>query len=256
MVTVVYNGCSFIEETIKSVAYQTYRNVEYIVIDGGSTDGTLDILRKYDDSISVWISEPDKGMYDALNKGFDMASGDIFAYINADDLYKSIDVFEQIVAEFKAGWPSLVFGNYDLINADGSWRNTYKSALLPRTFVRWLSRVPFAQQSAFWSKSAHARVGGFDSTLKYVADSKFFFELIFDKTSSCKKIDITVASFRWHDDGFSTKRKIEMKSEARQMRGALGLSSDMSIKKIFIESIVKIYNLRSAATKLFGVSYK
>ena len=84
VVTPSYNKGRFIEETILSVKNQTYPRIEHIVVDGGSTDGTLDILKKYGDSL-IWISEPDKGQSDAINKGWRMSKGDILAYLNADD---------------------------------------------------------------------------------------------------------------------------------------------------------------------------
>ena len=76
IVTVSYNAAETIEQTISSVVNQTYENIEYIIIDGGSTDGTVDIIRKYEDRIAYWVSEPDKGIYDAMNKGIDVATGD------------------------------------------------------------------------------------------------------------------------------------------------------------------------------------
>lgn len=87
VVTVVYNGEQFLEETILSVINQNYDNVEYIIIDGGSTDGTLDIIKKYEHAIDYWVSEKDKGMYDGLSKGFVLGTGKWMAYINAGDFY-------------------------------------------------------------------------------------------------------------------------------------------------------------------------
>ena len=87
IISVCYNMAEYIEQTIQSVLSQTYDNVEYIVIDGGSTDGTIDIIHKYRESISIFVSEPDEGQYDAINKGFKLASGDIVAWLNADDIY-------------------------------------------------------------------------------------------------------------------------------------------------------------------------
>ncbi|WP_288745610.1 glycosyltransferase family 2 protein [uncultured Bacteroides sp.] len=87
IVTVSYNAVTTIEETILSVVNQTYKNIEYIIIDGGSTDGTVDVIKKYQDQISFWISEPDNGMYDALRKGFALVHGEICCYINSDDFY-------------------------------------------------------------------------------------------------------------------------------------------------------------------------
>jgi len=85
-VTPVFNQVEFIERTILSVINQDYPNFEYIIVDGGSTDGTLDIIKKYESSLCKWISEPDAGMYDALNKGFKLTSGEIMGWINGDDI--------------------------------------------------------------------------------------------------------------------------------------------------------------------------
>lgn len=88
IITIVYNGKTYLEQTIQSVLNQTYNNIEYIIIDGGSTDGTLDIIRKYDDQIAYWMSEPDRGISDAFNKGIKCSKGEIIGIINADDWYK------------------------------------------------------------------------------------------------------------------------------------------------------------------------
>lgn len=86
VITVVYNGAKYLEDTIKSVINQTYPNVEYIIIDGGSTDGTIDIIKKYEDYIDYWVSEPDKGIYDAMNKGIEVAIGEYFVFLGSDDI--------------------------------------------------------------------------------------------------------------------------------------------------------------------------
>jgi glycosyltransferase involved in cell wall biosynthesis len=86
VITVVYNGAKYLEDTIKSVINQTYPNVEYIIIDGGSTDGTIDIIKKYEDYIDYWVSEPDKGIYDAMNKGIKVAIGEYFVFLGSDDI--------------------------------------------------------------------------------------------------------------------------------------------------------------------------
>jgi len=89
VITVVYNGAKYLEDTIKSVINQTYPNVEYIIIDGGSTDGTIDIIKKYEDYIDYWVSEPDKGIYDAMNKGIVVASGQWINFLGSDDIILS-----------------------------------------------------------------------------------------------------------------------------------------------------------------------
>lgn len=96
IVTVVYNDVANIEETILSVINQNYENIEYIVIDGKSNDGTVDIIRKFESSIEYWISEPDKGIYCAMNKGADIAKGDFITFMNSGDRYLTTDVFDNI----------------------------------------------------------------------------------------------------------------------------------------------------------------
>jgi glycosyltransferase involved in cell wall biosynthesis len=117
IVTPSYNKGTFIEETILSVMNQTYPNIEYIVTDGCSTDGTLDILRRYEDRLK-WISEPDKGQSDAINKGWGMAKGEILAYLNADDTYMPWAIEEAV--KYLAGHPSagMVYGDCNIINGD------------------------------------------------------------------------------------------------------------------------------------------
>lgn len=109
VITVVYNGDKYLEETILSVINQTYPNVEYIIIDGGSTDGTLDIIKKYEDYIDYWVSEKDKGIYDAMNKGIDVAMGDYCLFLGADDSL-SDGILEQIFTNLSKKY-LLIYGN-------------------------------------------------------------------------------------------------------------------------------------------------
>lgn len=96
IITVCYNSSNTIEKTILSVANQTYHDIEYIIVDGSSSDGTLEILKKYNNLVTIWISEPDKGLYDAMNKGIIMATGDLVGILNSDDTFKSNTVLEEL----------------------------------------------------------------------------------------------------------------------------------------------------------------
>ncbi|MDO8550052.1 MAG: glycosyltransferase, partial [Ignavibacteria bacterium] len=100
IITVVRNNKEFVEDAIRSVITQLYPQIEYVVIDGGSTDSTLDIIKKYDKKISKWISEPDSGIYDALNKGIKLSTGDIIGFLHSDDIFAADNVIEKIAGKF------------------------------------------------------------------------------------------------------------------------------------------------------------
>lgn len=136
IITVVRNSKDTIEETIKSVLSQTYPNIEYIVIDGASTDGTLAIIRRYEDKISKIISEEDKGVYDAMNKGLRIASGDVIGFLNSDDLYFDNKIIEKVASIFKKYSVDSLYG--DLIYVD---RNS------PDKIVRYWKSSNFAPGS-------------------------------------------------------------------------------------------------------------
>ena len=102
VVTVVYNSAALIENTVNSIINQSYSHIEYIVVDGGSTDGTIDILNRYKKNISTLISEPDRGIYDAMNKGISLATGDFVVFINSGDKFSSDDILENIFSNPEA----------------------------------------------------------------------------------------------------------------------------------------------------------
>ena len=249
IVTAVYNGEKYLEETIKSITNQTYSNIEYIIIDGNSTDSTVEIIKKYEDKIAYWVSEKDNGMYDAINKGFQKATGDIFAYLNADDLYCDKFVIENVVKMFEKNDVDLVFGNVEFIDANSKHLYFYKSIELPRIMIKYLKRVPFAQQTAFWKRNVYNEINGFDDSLKYVADSKFFFSIIFNKKYHYRKINKYIAKFRWHDEGFSTADKEKMNKESELMKKELKVFSDVNLLRYCTEAIIKIYNLQNVIKK-------
>ena len=117
IITVVWNNASTIKDAIDSILNQTYENIEYIVVDGASTDGTVEIIQSYGDKISKFISEKDKGLYDAMNKGIGLATGDIVGILNSDDFYKSNDVLETVVNEFIRKDIDCLYGDLEYVAA-------------------------------------------------------------------------------------------------------------------------------------------
>ena len=173
IVTVCYNMAQYIETTIKSVLLQEYPNLEYIIIDGGSTDGTQQIIEKYREKLAYYISEPDKGMYDAINKGFSKATGDIIAWINADDIYMPWTL--QTVNEAFTNYPETKWlgGKYAFLNENG-----ILTQIFPQTSIRtskdilqgWCRKGifgPLQQESMFWRKELYTISGGLDITYRY-----------------------------------------------------------------------------------------
>lgn len=120
IITVVYNGSRLIEKTILSVIEQSYKNIEYIIIDGGSTDGTVEVIKKYSDSVTFWSSEPDKGIYDAMNKGVAVANGDLISFMNVGDGFIDGDVLKDVAAMWLAqNSTDIIYGNSYIKYASG-----------------------------------------------------------------------------------------------------------------------------------------
>lgn len=173
VITVVRNGQLYIEETIQSVLNQSYDNLEYIIIDGDSTDGTLDIIRRYEDGIDLWISQPDTGIYQAMNKGVRLAAGRYLHFLNADDHYTDIRVIERIVGGFRDSGASLIFGDVLMLNKKKGTAWIRHSDVHPLYFM--FKGIP--QQAFFYKKELFERYGMFDESLRIVADLEFYLRL-------------------------------------------------------------------------------
>ena len=118
IITVIWNNAKTINDAIDSVLGQTYQNIEYIVIDGASTDGTVEIVQSYGDKIKKFVSEKDQGIYDAMNKGIKLATGDIVGILNSDDFYKSNDILEIVASEFKSKNIDCLYGDLEYVDAN------------------------------------------------------------------------------------------------------------------------------------------
>lgn len=121
IITITYNASQWLERTILSVLSQSYPNIEYIIIDGASTDGTVDIIKQYESGIAYWVSEPDKGLYDAMNKGLQKATGDYVWFLNAGDTIYTSDTIQRIVTAMsrRKRVPDIIYGETAIINAAG-----------------------------------------------------------------------------------------------------------------------------------------
>lgn len=170
IVTPTYNHAKYIETTIKSVLANNYNDLEYIVVDGGSKDGTQDVVMRYSEYIAKFISEKDEGQADAINKGFKYATGDIYAYINSDDYYFP-DAFEKVMKIFEEN-PDIdfIYGDCVFVDEEGQFHR-YFTEIEPFDRYRLTTCSDYIMQPAsFWRKSAFEKVGGFDQTFHFGFD--------------------------------------------------------------------------------------
>jgi glycosyltransferase involved in cell wall biosynthesis len=174
IVTPSYNQAQFLEATMRSVLDQGYPNLEYLVLDGGSTDGSLQIIERYRDRLAYWVSQPDRGQADAINRGFARATGDILAWLNSDDTYEPGTLLAVAEAFVQNPGASLVYGEGWYIDEAGE-------RIRPCRFVReafearhLANRDPILQQAAFWSRDLWTRVGPASESLNWVFDWDWF----------------------------------------------------------------------------------
>ncbi|MFC1571232.1 glycosyltransferase family 2 protein [Candidatus Margulisiibacteriota bacterium] len=233
VVTAVFNAEKYLEETIKSVINQSYKNIEYIIIDGGSTDGTLDIIKKYDQVIDYWLSEPDNGEYDALNKGIEVSSGSIITSLNSDDTYYSKDTIDQVVNEFlnnkKLYW---VHGDFDVLDDDNKITYPYK---VPRYNWRLLLYADYCyvlEATSFFKKEIYSRIGKYDYSFRYTADYDFFLRI--GDGFKNMKLNFPIVKYRFHSDRLSQSHLLEAKEEARKIKGKYSLSKNRTLKAIYL----------------------
>lgn len=179
IITVSYNSERFISCVLDSVLSQSYSNIEYLIIDGNSNDATVNIVNGYKDKISHILSENDEGIYDAMNRGLELASGDVIGFLNSDDFYLHKNVIDEVIEAFKLNpTVEMVLGNVDFVNPDDLTTSVrfYSSY----NFAPWKMRFGFmpAFPAAFIKRSAYEKVGHFKLGYKISADFEWFVRAI------------------------------------------------------------------------------
>ena len=200
IVTPSFNQVEFLEETIRSVFEQDYQNLEYIIVDGGSTDGSLEIIQKYTDQLAWWVSEPDQGQTDAINKGFARASGEIFAWLNSDDTYQPGAISEAVAYLATNQEAGAVYGDANLIDEHGDVIGKFPARQTDyQRLMRGYVHIP--QQATFFRGDLWREVGPLDPSFYFAMDYDLWVRI--SKRAPLIYYPSLWANFRLHGDAKS-----------------------------------------------------
>jgi glycosyltransferase involved in cell wall biosynthesis len=220
IITPVLNRVDTINETLMSVAKQKYRPIEHLIVDGGSTDGTVHAIERFAESAAHvrWISERDSGMYEAIEKGLRMARGDVIAYINSDDLYFPWSV-EIAVSHLKRGC-DFVYGDVAILTR-GRPRKTFRLQFYPAFDARYyLHHGVLAQPTVFWTRAAMDSVGGFDVGPRLLGDVDYWTRAVIAGLRFCR-VDDVLALMVLHPGALSVRFPDELQEELAVIRASV-----------------------------------
>lgn len=223
ILTATYNSDKTLRDTIESVLRQGYRDFEYIIIDGGSKDRTLDIIKEYEPKFEgrlKYISEPDNGIYDAMNKGIKMATGDVVGILNSDDFYTADDALQKIADAFEKNDIDATYGDIHFVNDVDLTKMVryYSSAVFKRSFMRF-GLMP-AHPSFYCKRLIYEKYGAFDTSYRIAADFENLLRLIFIhriKTHYIPKDFVTMRTGGASTAGFAS-RKMIMREHLQAMK--------------------------------------
>ncbi len=199
IITATYNSGATLRDTIQSVLSQNHNNWQHVIVDGGSKDNTIDIVKEFEPMYNgrlKWISEKDRGLYDAMNKGIAMADGDIIGILNSDDFYSSTEVLSRVAQEMVDSSLDAVYGDIHFVNNDDL--NTCVRYYSSKPFRRWKMKMGFqpAHPSFYCRKSIYDRYGAFDIEFKVAADFENMLRFIYINRIKTKYIPLDFVTMR------------------------------------------------------------
>ena len=251
VITVVFNGADNLEKTLLNVLDQTYNNVEYIVVDGGSTDGTLDIIRKYDHAIDYWVSEKDGGIYDAMNKGIRLATGEWVNFMNSGDLFYENTTLDKIGFKYRPNF-SILYGDIQTFSKRNQFNVRKVSGSV--SVQNLVMKMPICHQSMFVTLQSFKHIGLFDTNYKICADHDWLVKaLLAGQQASYVKECIALCNL----DGVSSTSIFQRKRE----RLAIALIHfDTSKPKIYFMAMVSFikapFTFCLSKLNLIGVGHR
>jgi len=233
IITVVYNGEEFLEETILSVINQSYDNVEYIIVDGGSSDGTLDIIKKYEDRIDYWVSERDKGISDAFNKGVKVARGNYINFQGDGDGFVFNDSLEKIFLDINLRGVMLVSARIQRIDIEGN--ELFTSKYIDQfDHKSLLFRMSMPHQGLFTHKKYFEKYGLFDINNIFCMD---YDHLLRSYHEFPKVVTKNIVVARWRDDGLGNGRTLDIFKEYDKIK------RDNNVASSFVLDFIKYWTL-------------
>lgn len=259
IVTPSYNQSQFLEQTIDSVLSQNYPNLEYFVIDGGSTDGSMEIIKRYEKYLAYWVSEKDRGQSHAINKGFARCTGDIWAWLNSDDTYLP-STFATVIDAFRE-YPEMGMIYGDVILMDENNNIIMEKREIEFDYLMGccigFGRVIY-QPAAFWKRDVYVKIGGVNEDLYYSMDNDYWLKIA--QHFSIKHIDHFLAKARWHENTKTQEMNLQnprFKKEYYQSLEesfqTLKLAKFMSFR--FFNLIRRIYPLKRFMIRLISGYY-
>lgn len=232
VITVVYNGEKYLQQTIDSVFNQTYKNIEYIIIDGGSTDNTIDIIKQNKDKISLWVSESDNGLYDAMNKGIDMASGKLIGIINSDDWYE-LDAVELMAKAYLANPLKTIFhaDRYDVYSDKIKKIRKFN----PSVFKFKYYGMTYNHPSMFIAKKEYDK-HKYSTKLRALSDFQFVLEAFVNDSNTFLYTEKPIVNYRL--EGVSAQMKLyDRLKEGYSSRKEAGMSFFENLLALSVRSV-------------------
>lgn len=209
IITVALNSEKTIKDTLNSVIFQSYKSIEYIVIDGGSTDGTIDIINKYKSDIDIFISEPDAGIYDALNKGIKLATGEIIAVLHSDDLFYDEFVVSDMLNRMVVTGSEICFSDLIIVDRTGEKILRY---YMSHYYKKWLFRIGWLppHPTCFIKKSLFNEFGLYSTRYKVAGDFDFLVRIFYGRELNWAYLDRITVKMRYggaSNSGWKSKKR-------------------------------------------------
>jgi glycosyltransferase involved in cell wall biosynthesis len=249
VITVSYNSVNTISETIKSVLAQKYAGIEYIIVDGGSTDGTINLINSFGTAISKFISEPDKGIYDAINKGIKLATGDIVGILNSDDFFINDEIIGKVADSFKNDDIDAVIGDVRFVDRfDTSKVVRYyssKNFTIPKFKLGYMPAHPtfYARRELF------EQFGYYKTGYSIAADFELMVRFLFIHKIKYKYLELTFLSMRTGGvSNRSFKSRLTLNKEITRALRENGLRTNIFL--IYLKYLVKIFEYTGSGKKL------